>query len=120
MLIYVSVPLLGLTAFMVLRQRLLNAGAAPFVVAAWFILFATYGGALLVVLTQLFWRWSGAASLGGAYLLLVAPLLLLVLGWALWRRRALAGYDNAPYVLCFAYPLLAGGFAIWVATSGIP
>ena len=47
-----------------------NIESPPFVPL--FLLFVTYGGWLIVLLTKLFWVWSGMATLGIAYLILTA------------------------------------------------
>jgi len=49
-----------------------------------FMIFATYGGLLLVILTELFWKWSGMASLGTFYLILGAPI---VMGLIFYRHN---------------------------------
>lgn len=56
------------------KMRRLQIEDAP--VMDLFIVFFTYGGLLLVVMTVLFWYWSAMASLGAVYLILVAPVLL--------------------------------------------
>ncbi|RPD46964.1 hypothetical protein DNI29_12450 [Hymenobacter sediminis] len=48
-------------------------------VPAWqlLVVMSTYGGLLMILLTGLFWTWSGMASLGTFYLILGAPFLVL-------------------------------------------
>ena len=41
-----------------------------------FFVFFTFGGVLIVLLTQFFWYWSGMASLGVFYLIFIAPLVM--------------------------------------------
>jgi len=38
--------------------------------------FVTYGGLLLTILTTVFLKWSGLASLGVFYLIIVAPIVM--------------------------------------------
>jgi len=73
------VPLAGLKLFLSLRERMLEEQIERPPLIPLFIIFATYGGLLVVVLTVLFWRWSGMASLGVFYLVLVAPVAMTVL-----------------------------------------
>ncbi len=47
----------------------------------------TYGGWLLVVLTAAFWYWSGAATLGMAYLLVLVPLVTMTIAFFSYRTR---------------------------------
>ena len=72
-------------------------------IIALFILFATYGALIVLILTALFWYWSGMATLGLAYLILLAPLLTLGLAVAFYRRRRLSGYHAAAFWLSLGY-----------------
>jgi hypothetical protein len=71
-----------------------------------FIICATWGGLLMVVLTVLFWRWSGMASLGFFYLVLVAPLVMAVLAVVLYRQRRLSTYHLGSFVASGIYPCI--------------
>ena len=100
------VPLAGLKVFLSLRERMREEQIErpPFIPL--FIIFATYGGLLVVVLTVLFWRWSGMASLGLFYLVLVAPIAMTVLAIILYRQRRLSSYHLASFVASGVYPCL--------------
>lgn len=50
----------------------------------------SYGGLLQTVLTALFWYWSGMASLGFAYLVLIATPGLPIAGFRLGPRPRLS------------------------------
>jgi hypothetical protein len=92
--IHLGVPLLGVAVFLALCSRMRRAAipAPPFV--AWFILFFTVGGWLLVALTALFWEWSGMASLGVFFLVLVAPWLTAASAWELRGSRAVSAFHR--------------------------
>jgi hypothetical protein len=81
-----------------------------------FILFATYGGLLQTVLTAMFWFWSGMASLGFAYLIFVAPILMGIIAYRNYQRRESSVYHKAMFLAAALYfviaPLLLG-IGIW-------
>ena len=101
--IHLLMPLAGFAVFCWLYFHMRRAGipAPPFV--SYFILFATFGGWLLVALTVLFWEWSGMASLGVFYLVFVAPRITAVLAWRLRQRRADSGFHRAAFWTSAAY-----------------
>ena|SRR5687768_8213002 len=68
-----------------------------------FILFATYGGMLLVILTALFWEWSAMASLGTFYLVLIAPVAVGSLAWWYRTRRKESKYHRLTFDLSVGY-----------------
>lgn len=57
------VPLAELGIFLRLREQMRDQQIERPPTVPLFIILATYGGLLMVVLTALFWRWSGMASL---------------------------------------------------------
>ncbi len=60
----------------------------------------------MIFLTALFWEWSGMASLGFFYLVLVAPFVTAALAWSLHRRRALSGFHRSAFVASVGYSSL--------------
>ena len=68
-----------------------------------FILFATFGGWLLVVLTAWLWEWSGMSSIGMIYLILVAPVVTTVMFWNLRSQRTLSAFHRCAFVLSGTY-----------------
>jgi hypothetical protein len=114
-IIYIVVPALGLASFVQIRRQMRVAGVPEPPVAALFWLFVTYGGLLLVILTVAFWEWSGLASLGMAFLVLCAPVLLGVQAWRLRPRAGVSSYHRLAWLLSRGYVLLAGlGIACWL------
>jgi len=114
--IHVLVPLLGLTAFVLLCRNMRRAHiqSPPFL--SWLVLFATFGGWLMVCLTALFWEWSGMASLGVAVLILVAPFLTAGVAISLRKRQTLSVFHRGAYFASIAYccltlPVL--GWLVW-------
>jgi hypothetical protein len=82
--IHLVVPLTGLIYFIRLTRRMGKENVVNAPIPEFFIVFATYGGLLLVTLTTLFWQWSGMASLGTFYLALGAPI---AMGIIAYRHR---------------------------------
>ena len=100
------VPLADVKIFLSLRERMLEEHIERPPVIALFIIFTTYGGLLMIVLTVLFWRWSGMASIGLFYLVLVAPVAMTVLAVILYRQRRLSSYHFVSFVASGVYPCL--------------
>jgi hypothetical protein len=110
----IVVPLLGLIAFVLLCRKMRHANIESPPVFYFFILFATCGGWLMVLLTALFWEWSGMASLGVFYLVLVAPFVTAGIAFSLRRRRALSVFHRAAYVASVVYSgLMVVTFGVW-------
>jgi hypothetical protein len=111
------IPLLGVIAYGLLCRRMwrMQIASPPFL--SYFILFATFGGWLMVLLTALFWEWSGMASLGVFYLVLIAPFLTAFLAWKLNGRRALSGFHQSAFVASISYSCLivVAIFLLWLA-----
>lgn len=85
--IYVLIPAAGLAAFILLIRRIRRTKNDRLLELAYFLLFFALGGWLLIALTSEFLEWSGMASLGMFYLLLVAPFLSMTMAWKLRRRQ---------------------------------
>ena len=100
------VPIVGLKVFLSVRDQMLEKQIERPPVVPLFIIFATYGGLLMIVLTILFWRWSGMASLGFFYLVLVAPITMTVLAVLLYRQRRLSSYHLGSFIASGVYPCL--------------
>jgi hypothetical protein len=109
------VPLLGVISLVWLcrKMRRMLVQSPPFF--TYFILFLTYGGWLMVVLTGLFWRWSGMASLGTFYLLLIAPLVTAAAAFSLRNRRTLSGFHRTAFIASIAHSgLMSMAFGGWL------
>src|SRR5258706_13631645 len=100
------VPLLGVIIFALLcrRMRRMDVQSPPFF--SYFVLFATFGGWLVVCLTAIFWKWSGMASLGVFSLILVAPFVTAGVAFSLRNRRDLSGFHQSAYMASITYSAL--------------
>ncbi|HEY8461600.1 MAG TPA: hypothetical protein VIM99_14520 [Blastocatellia bacterium] len=114
-LIHFVIPASGLGLYWRLRGRMIEAGIARPPIVHFFVLFATYGGWLLVGLTSLLWRWSGMATLGLAYLMFIAPIIMLALALLLYKQRNLSLFHFGAFAASAVYILLPAGVAIYIA-----
>ena len=119
LLIHLLTPLLGVTSFLVLLRVMSHAGVARALAVPFFLVHTFYGALLLIVLTSLFWPWSGMASLGTIACLLVGPIVML--GQSLWLRttRRQSWFHAVAFALSTAYPLCLAGLVMWAALTGV-
>ena len=101
--IHLVVPFVGVAVYVWLCGKMKKEGIQNPPFAPWFILFATYGAWLAVILTGLFWEWSGMASLGLIYLLLPGPFVTAVTAFLLRHQRSISAYHRNAFRLSFAY-----------------
>ena len=90
--IYVLTSILGLLVYFALIRTMRSTKVVSAPELPFFILFFTSGGWLLVLLTVWFWEWSGLASIGMLYLILIAPVLTALMAWRLRSYRTLSGF----------------------------
>jgi hypothetical protein len=111
----ILVPLLGVIVFALLCRRMWrkHVQSPPFF--SYFILFATFGGWLVVLLTALFWEWSGMASLGVFYLVFVAPFVTAGVAFSLRRCLALSIFHRVAYIASMVYSgLMLITLGVWL------
>lgn len=101
--IHLLVPLAGVVAFGVLCRRMEQARIPSPPYLSWFVLFGSFGGWLLVVLTAMFWEWSGMASIGFVSLVLVAPLVTAVMAVYLRPRKTLSAFHRHAFTASAVY-----------------
>jgi len=105
--IYLIIPLSGLFGFLLLRIRMKKENVQNRPDIELFIIFATYGGLILVVLTELFWSWSGMASLGTFYLLSGAPIVMGIIAYRHRHTKNTSKYHLCTYILGLSYCILS-------------
>jgi hypothetical protein len=111
----ILVPLLGVLVFVLLCRRMRRAQIQSPPFFYYFILFATYGGCLMVLLTALFWEWSGMASLGCLYLMLVAPFVTAGIAFRLRGSHSLSVFHRVAYIASIVYSgLMAVTVGAWL------
>ena len=102
-LVYILLPAIGLYLFLRIKSimKAKNISDAP--MKSIFILFFTYGGLIQLIYTELFSHWSGMASIGSAYLILVAPILLGIIGYREFNKRNKSVYHKWVYLSSVLY-----------------
>jgi hypothetical protein len=117
LVIHVAVPLFGIVLFLLLcfRMKQVNVATPPFV--PWFILFFSAGGWLLVALTALCWKWSGMASIGVFFLVLVVPCLTAASAWSLQSKRSVSTFHRFAFLGSIGYSGLM--FVLVLVWAGI-
>lgn len=104
--IHLLVPLLGVATFLLLCRKMSRAQIPSPPYFAFLVLLATFGGWLLVLLTTLFWEWSGMAIIGVFSLLLIAPVATMILAFGLHEQQALSRFHQGAFVASVAYSTL--------------
>jgi len=102
-LIYLVVPAIGLGAFACVLKTMRRRAIPEPPVISLFALFFLNGSLLLVVLTALFWHWSGLASLGAAFLVLVGPVMAVVLLVKGLRTSTISPFHQAVPIMSVAF-----------------
>ena len=103
LLIYFGIPLVGLALSRALYARMLASQVPNPPVFRLGLVAFTYGGFLIAVLTMLFWKWSGLASIGAAYLLLVAPILMAGIAIGTYPQRRVSAYHQLAFAMATTY-----------------
>jgi hypothetical protein len=111
-LVNLVLPLAGFQIFIWLRNRIRAAGIERPPIIRLFVILATYGGCVMVILTRLFWYWSGMAILGLIYLIFIAPIVMTVFAVTLYRQRGLSRYHLGLFIASSMYPCLLGVLAV--------
>jgi hypothetical protein len=105
--IHLIIPLIGLLYFLRLRKQMKRENIQNAPTTELFIIFATYGGLLLIVLTTLFWQWSGMASLGTFYIILGAPIAMSIIAYKYRHLKTISKYHNWIYLSGLLYFVIA-------------
>jgi hypothetical protein len=101
--IYILVPIIGVLAFWVLIRKMRSNGVVSPPEFPFFILFFTFGGWLEVLLTAWLWEWSGLASIGMLYLILIAPVITAVMSWRLRSTLSVSAFHRWAFFVSGAY-----------------
>lgn len=101
--IHLFLPLIGLIFFIRLRAKMKKEEIQNAPIIELFIIFATYGGLLLVILTTLLWKWSGMASLGSFYLILGAPIVMGIIAYRHRKTKKDSKYHKWTYLSGILY-----------------
>ena len=105
--IHLVIPLLGLLYFLHLRKRMNSNNVLNAPTIELFLIFATYGGLLLLTLTTLFWKWSGMATLGAFYLILGGPIIMGIIAYRHRQTKTISKYHKLTYLFGLSYFVVA-------------
>jgi hypothetical protein len=112
-LIHIVIPALGLLLYYKLQDQMKKRGISAPPNKILFIIFVTYGGWLIVLLTTLFWHWSGAATIGLAYLVFLAPIVMLILTIHMFKQRGVSAFHLGAFIASAVYILIPIGILIF-------
>jgi len=105
-LIYVAIPVAVVAMYWRLLRRLVDGDVHRSLAFPYLMLFAGYGGILLILLTQLTGRWSSTASLATAVLVMVGIPYMIFQAVYLWWRRVPEPFGRLAIRLSVGYPVL--------------
>lgn len=101
--LHILIPTLGLFGFMLLVQHIRSQNIPEPPLIPLFTLFVLFGGLLQVIFTELFWKWSGMASIGLTFLVTAGPVLALVLFFRGRKISHRSKYHRSIPLLSLAY-----------------
>lgn len=102
MILFIPPPI-GIAAYLFVVRKMRKEQIAKPPIKELFIIFATYGTLLIISLISINNDWSGAASLGAFYLLIVAPILLFSIAYLRFRERKLSVYHRWTFWVSVSY-----------------
>lgn len=105
--IHFVIPLIGIVLFLKVKKNIQKKNIDSPPLKEVFFLFFTYGGLVIVLLTSLFWVWSGLASLGVFFLELIAPIVMLILVFKFKNKRNRSVYHKQVFYFSLLYFLIA-------------
>lgn len=106
-MVHLVVPIIGIAAFIELRRRMLLTKIERPPINSFFIILAHYGALLILILTTMFWYWSGMASLGLAYLLFLSPPVMVVIAAINFGDRKLSLYHRTSFISAAVFPVIS-------------
>lgn len=121
--IHLVVPAIGVVAFIAFCHQMAKAKIQNPPYFQMFILFFNFGGILLILLTSLFWMWSGMASLGFFYLALGSPITAGVAAFSLRKQQKLSKFHKGVFIVnvCYAVLMITATLVwliVWIFNSG--
>jgi hypothetical protein len=102
-IINLLLPLLGVSGYLKLRRDMKLKGIERPPVLEYFLIFATYGSLLVLALTSFLWEWSGMASLGAFYLLIGAPIVMVIIAYLQFKNRRISKYHDWAFKIAASY-----------------
>jgi hypothetical protein len=92
-----------LTKYIILIRKMYKNEILNPPVIEFFLIFFTYGGLLVLLVSSFFMQWSEMASIGAFYLFLFAPFLMAILAYLHRNNRLVSKYHNWVYISGLLY-----------------
>lgn len=104
-LVYLIVPVIGFITFMWLVKQMKSRRIQNAPIDALLWIFGTYVGLLILTLASIIWplSWSGLASLGAFYLVIVAPFIMGIIAFRLRKSISLTVYHKWTFITALIY-----------------
>ncbi|MFV2057841.1 MAG: hypothetical protein ACC707_15345 [Thiohalomonadales bacterium] len=119
--IHALILVIGVAAYTVIVQRLRKAEVDSYLLVALFFIFGIYGVLFMLLLSIMFWGWSGMASIGVTALVTISPIFMYSNALFLWKKRKTSIYHFRVYMASILYiPILItiGGLMYLVTSMG--
>jgi len=109
-IINLIIPMAGLLTYIGIIRKIKKERINNPPIIDLFLIFATYGGFLLVILTDLFWEWSAMASLGAFYLFIGGPIVMGIIAYRNYKIRHISQHHKWSYlcglIYCIMIPII--------------
>lgn len=112
-LIYLALPISGLFLFGLLVLRMYNKRICKKPITELFVVFLSFGGLIVFLLTVLFWHWSALALIGLLYLVIIAPILHIIIIIYLRKEVKNSVFHKWIYKCLISYFIFAP-FLLWI------
>ena len=117
LIIHLIIPLLGFLYFVYINRKIVNENVPDPPTIPLFFIFLIYGILLIIILTGLFWEWSGMASLGAIFLVTIAPVFMAIIASSTKADKRNSKYHLAVYRLSIWYFIVIPIFILLVLNS---
>jgi len=106
-IIHLLIPLIGLFFFLSINRKMKIRQISNPPIFELFVLFVTYGGLLLMLLTVLFWEISGMSILGLFYLMCIAPFLMGLIFYRVKKNQKTSIFHQKIFQFSYLYFIIA-------------
>lgn len=92
--IYIIIPIIGIAYFILLVKKIKEEQISKPPILELFLLFLTHGVLITIFLTTLVWKWSALASIGAFYLILIAPIIMLIMIYKMHDEKNISRFHK--------------------------
>ena len=119
-LIHLAVPTAGVLWYLSIVRAMKDREISNSPVISLFVIFATWGSLVVLILTRFFWYWSGMATLGLAYLVLLAPIVMGFIAVRTYMVRKQSGFHMGAFLASIAYLPAIGAVFVGSTLWSVP